>query len=214
MLMNWPAGRKVCIGRLILWPNGVTESLQDQSRQSHSRSRGQSASHQWSPPRAQPLASCACGRVLTWANFQSCGLRHECSRYERILTPRRLADIDEVGARRSQMPQPFEDVSATKPDEVIAPPAGPFVRHHGFGRTLQLRPLRRRLDAVWDRERPGPRLFSRDLDRHHHWRARRISGAIGALGDSAGPSGCVTGDLDCHYDGAPVGRVQVSWAPS
>jgi hypothetical protein len=30
------------------------------------------------------------------------------------------------------MPQPFEDVSSTKPDEVIAPPAGPFVRHAGW----------------------------------------------------------------------------------
>lgn len=30
------------------------------------------------------------------------------------------------------MPQPFEDVSSIKPDEVIAPPAGPFVRHAGW----------------------------------------------------------------------------------
>jgi hypothetical protein len=25
--MNWPAGRKVCIGWLILWPNALTESF-------------------------------------------------------------------------------------------------------------------------------------------------------------------------------------------
>src|SRR5512132_3192508 len=30
------------------------------------------------------------------------------------------------------MPKPFEDVSSAKPDEVLAPPAGPFVRHAGW----------------------------------------------------------------------------------